>query len=232
MTFEPSGKLDQLLDAARGGHQVAVHELDALRRARRARGVDQRGLVLGLDGAPGGLDVDVGLCGLDVLPAGGALAAGALEHDHRLQRGQIGAGALELLREVLLDDRHLRARVGDHVGDLLGRGGRVDRERRRAERHHGEVGDVELGPVDEHQRHRVAAPDAELVQAAGERVDAVAQLAPGQRHLVVLGAHGDAVGVVLRGDAEGFGDRGGADGARRRPGFGGGPHGREPTSPC
>jgi hypothetical protein len=50
------------------------------------------------------------------------------------------------------------------------------------------------------------------VQAAGERVDAVAQLGVGERDLVVLGADGDAVGMVLGGDAEGLGEGGGADG--------------------
>ena len=72
---------------------------------------------------------------------------------------------------------------------------------------------MELGPVAEHQRDGVAAAHAELVQPARERVDAVAQLAPGERDLVVLGADGDAVGMVLGRDPEGLGDRGGADGA-------------------
>ena len=64
------------------------------------------------------------------------------------------------------------------VADLLGRVGVVDRERRRAEHHRGEVAEVELGAVGEHQRDRLAALDAELRQAAGERVDALAAARP------------------------------------------------------
>ena len=76
---------------------------------------------------------------------------------------------------------------------------------------------MELGPVAEHQRDRVAAAHAELAQPAGERVDAVAQLAPGQRDLVVLRADGDAVGMVRGREPERLGDRAGADGRGAAP---------------
>ena len=217
------GELDHPLDALDGREQVAVHELDALGRPRGARRVDQRQQVVGPDRAPRALDVEAGVRALDVAPRQRALAARALEHHDVLERGQ--------LREVLLlDDRDLRARVLHDVGDLLGRRGQVDRERRRAERHHREVGEVELGAVGEHQRDGVAALDAERRETAGERVDALAQLAPGQRDLVVLGADRDAVREVLGGDAEGLGD-----GARLqraagdRSGSGG--HEADPTGP-
>jgi hypothetical protein len=83
---------------------------------------------------------------------------------------------------------------------------------------------VELRPVGEHQRDGVAAAHAELGQPARERIDAVAQLAPGQRDGVVDGAHGDAVGEVLGGDAERFGHRARLEGApRHRCGGGGHP---------
>ena len=177
-----------------------MHELDALRRPGGARRVDQRQQVLGPDRAPGALDVEARVGALDVAPRQRALAALALEHHDVLELGQ--------LREVLLlDDRDLRARVLHDVGDLLGRRGQVDRERHRAEAHHREVGEVELGAVGEHQRDGVAALDAERGETSGERVDALAQLAPGERDLVVLGADRHAVREVLGGDAEGLGDR-------------------------
>ena len=88
----------------------------------------------------------------------------AVDDDHVLERP---AGSSRASRTPsrnacsMIDD--LRAGVGDDVGDLLGRGGLVDRERRsppsvttaRSAR-------MELGPVVEHQRDRVAALDAEL----------------------------------------------------------------------
>ena len=61
---------------------------------------------------------------------------------------------------------------------------------------------MELGPVGEHQRERLAAPEAELGEAAGERVHALAQLAPGDREGVSLGADRDLVGALGRGDAK------------------------------
>ena len=77
------------------------------------------------------------------------------------------------------------------------------------------------GRLAQHQRDGVAALDAEPRQPAGERVDAVAQLAPGERDLVVLRADRDAVRDVLDGEAEGLGDRArrarGARPERRRP---------------
>ena len=62
------------------------------------------------------------------------------------------------------------------------------------------------GRLAEHQRDVVAAPHAELREPAGERVDAVAQLAPGERDLVVLRADRDAVRVLLSRGPERLGD--------------------------
>ena len=61
------------------------------------------------------------------------------------------------------------------------------------------VDDVELGPVAEHDRDRVAAADAEPGEAAGERIDAAEQIRPRQRDGVIDGAHGDDVRMVRRG---------------------------------
>ena len=207
ITLAAVGELDDLHGALDGGEQVAVHELDALGRTRGARGVDQRQQVVRADRAPGGVDVELRIGALDVLPRRGPLPALTLEHDQGLECGQVRARLLEDAEVGLLDDRDLRGGVVDHIRDLLRRRGRVDRVRHRAEHHHREVGEVELGAIGEHQRDGVAAGDAQLGEPAGERVDAVAQLAPGQRDLVVLRAHRDAVAEVLGGDAERLGDR-------------------------
>ena len=69
ITREPSGKWMIPSAAVHAGQQVAVHELHALRRAGRARRVDQRDEVLGLDGAPVRLGVEAGVGALDVRPA-------------------------------------------------------------------------------------------------------------------------------------------------------------------
>ena len=52
---------------------------------------------------------------------------------------------------------------------------------------------MELGAVADHQGERVPAPEAQLGEAAGERIDAIAQFAPGDRELIALGADGDIV---------------------------------------
>ena len=221
----PLGELDHVPRHARRGHDVAVHELHALRRAGRAGGVDQRQHVLGVDRPPVRLGVEIRIRALDLVPADGALAPCPLEHDHRLQRRELGPRRQEPLDERLLDDRHARLGVADDERDLLRRVRRVDRERRRAQRHHREVGDVELRPVAQHQRHAVAARDAALRQPAGERVDAIAQLRPGEADLVFLRADRHAVGVFLDRDPERLGHRAGAERAARGRGGGLLPHG-------
>ena len=55
---------------------------------------------------------------------------------------------------------------------------------------------MELGPVAEHQRERVAALEPEAVEPAGERVHALAQLPPRDREGVFLGADRDLVGAL------------------------------------
>ena len=119
-------------------------------------------------------------------------------------------------RNCRLDDHDRRARVGDHVRDLLGRGGHVDRERRRAERDRRQVGEVELGPVAEHQRDacRRAARRARPGRRRARRRARAAR--PGQRDLVVLAcASRPGRACVGGGEAERLGDRRRADRARR-----------------
>ena len=113
-----------------------------------------------------------------------------------LEPGQFGAGLEHDGQEGLLDDHHPRPRVVHQIADLAGGIGRVDREGCRPDRHGGQVGDVELGPVAEHQGDRVPAADAQAGEAAGERVDPLQELGPGQRDAVVGRAHGDDLRMI------------------------------------
>ena len=53
---------------------------------------------------------------------------------------------------------------------------------------------MELRPVAEHDRDRVAASDAEPGETAGERIDAAEQIRPRQRDGVIDGAYGHDFG--------------------------------------
>ena len=158
------GELHHQLDPPHGGEQVAVGELHALRRPRGAGGVDQRQHILRLDPRRGLLDG--GLC-LRVAPecldlverehaVGEGLFVGVIENDHAFQLGQVVAGLQEPLEVLALDHGDVGVGVGDDVLDLVGGVGLVDREGRRAERDRGEVDDVKLGAVGEHDRERLA----------------------------------------------------------------------------
>jgi hypothetical protein len=120
-----------------------------------------------------------------------------------LGRARLG----DRLDELGLGDDHPVARVAEQVFDLLGRGRVVDRERGRAEVRGRHVADVELGAVDEHQRDRVPAPDAERGEAGRDRAHALGVLAVGDRDAVVGRTQRHAVGVLLRRDLEGLTDR-------------------------
>ena len=178
----------RVVGAHREQHAL-VGELHALRVAGGARGVDQRQQVVGLDGLPGGVEVEV-LVALELVEQ--------VDLDHVL-----GAHAVA---EARLDDADARAGVAQQELGLLGGRRVVDRERDGAEVHGGGVEQVELGPVGEHQRHRVAAAEAELVQRAGEAAHALGVLAPGDLDLAALGAQRDRVRVGGRGRLEGGAD--------------------------
>src|SRR3712207_9050304 len=79
-----------------------------------------------------------GVGALDVRPRHGPLAAGALEHDHGLERRQVLARGHELLEVRLLDDRHLGAGVADHERDLRRRE-RLDRKSTRLNSSHANI---------------------------------------------------------------------------------------------
>ncbi len=192
-----------------------MRQLHAFRRPGRARRIDQRDDVVGLYGGERRVDVEVLVGLLHVGECNRALRRVSIDDDHVLQVGQLPA-RLQHRRQVrLLDDRYTRARVGDDVADLLGGERLVDREGRGAERHGREVAEVELGPVAKHQRDAVAARDAEAGETSRDRVDAVAQLGPRERDVVVEGAHGDDVRMGGGGAPQRLAERRRADGGRR-----------------
>ncbi len=80
-----------------------------------------------------------------------------IDDDHVLQPGQVVARLQQPLEVLALDHGDAGGGVGDDVLDLVGGVGLVDREGRRAERDRGEVDDVELGTVGEHDRERLPA---------------------------------------------------------------------------
>ncbi len=195
-------KLHQPLNAGDGVHQVAVGELHALRRPRGAGGVDQRQHVLGPHLRGGG--IDGGLClrvaseRLDLREHehtfGERLFLGEIDDDHALQLGQVLAYLQHPLEVLALDHGEAGGGVGDHVLDLVGGVSLVDREGRRAECDRGEIDDVELGAVGEHDRERLSAPQPQAVKAPGEIAHAPVPLRPGERLLVALGADRDTIG--------------------------------------
>ena len=195
-------ELDQLLQPFARREQVAVDQLHALRWPRRAGRVDQREHVAALRLSDRSLDVEVGIAALHVGERERALRRLAVDHDHVLEPGRLLARLQHLCQVLLLADQRLGFGVAQQVADLLRRVGVVDRERRRPEHHRREVAEMELGPVGEHQRDRLATDDAQLGQPSGERVDALAQLAPGDRERVALGADRDIVRALGGGDAK------------------------------
>ena len=183
-------------------HQVRVGELHALGRPGGARGVDQREQVVGLDGAPGGLEVEA------LRRRAARRRRSLVDDDHVLDPVQ----RPHAVDERLLGHDDARLGVVHLVLDLLGRVGVVDRERRGAEVQRGGVEPVELGPVGEHdpqRRRRARGPRP--ASPAATRAHLVGVLAPGDRELVVLRAQRAAVGMGLRRELEGLGHRGGVE---------------------
>ena len=182
-------ELDQLVVGANGLADVGVGDLHPLRRARGARGVDQRQNVVGLHRAPVGLEVEVGVATADELVQrhrfDGRLA---VDHDHPLDALDGDPGTDDLVHVRLLRDHHPRCRVPQEVGDLLLGIGVVNGERGPPEVHDRGIGEVELGPVDEHQGDRVTRAQAGGRQPHGNRLDSRRVLPPGASELVAAGA--------------------------------------------
>jgi hypothetical protein len=89
--------------------------------------------------------------------------------------------------------------VLEDVGVVLGRVGRVGRDRHAAGGQDREVGEAPLRPVLRHERHPVAGRHAEHGQATGEPLDLALRLPPGERHVgaLALGPEERAVAAGL-----------------------------------
>ncbi len=196
------------LPAAHRRHHAGVRELDALGVRRGPRRVDERHHVGGLERGGRRREVDRLAAGLERVERGETGAGRVVEYDDMLDPR--GRGALQQVEQRGLDHHDPSARVADDVLDVVRRQRRVQRAGRRAAHRHGEVGHPQLRPVGRQQRHRVAAPDAELAQAAGRGRHAPGQLLPGQRGRVVERAEGDVAGATRDGVQEGVGDGRGA----------------------
>jgi hypothetical protein len=109
----------------------------------------------------------------------------------------------EPIEELRLGHGDPRPGILHEEGDLVGGVGVVDRERRGAEVHRRGVGNVELRPVDEHHRDRVALLQAKRCQAGRGTLDALVVLAPadldGPVERLQRRPIRDAVGRVLKG---------------------------------
>jgi hypothetical protein len=202
---------DQFVEALHRGHLVSMRELDALGRTGGAGGVDQSKDVVGLHGAPRGLEVELRIAlGLDVRDRQRVVEVVGVDHDHVVHAVQ----GRDTLEECLLGDDDAGAGVPHLVLDLLGRVGVVDRERRGAEVHGGRVEEVELRAVGEHDRERMPAPEPERGEPGGHRLHLVGVLAPRHRERVLLEAQRAAVRVRCGGDLEGLGEGGGVEAGR------------------
>jgi hypothetical protein len=185
-------------------HEVRVRELDALGRAGRARRVDQRDDVLRRHRAPGTLEVERRVTPTGQLVAGDRRGVLAVDQDDRLE---LGAGSLDAVEELHFGDDDVRRGIAEQVFDLVRARGVVDRERRRAEVHRGDVHHVELGTVREHAGERVAALQPEPCEAGSHLADHLGVLAPGQRYLTTERAQRDVVGPLGGGDLERLAER-------------------------
>ena len=192
---------------------------DALGRPGRARGVDQRQHVLGAERArPTASTSKPGRRRprrrpARVVPSGASPSTTITcsRSGRSLARLQdAGRGSACSVMTIA------RARVGDHVLDLLGRVGHVDRERRRRRAcTTARSAEVELGPVAEHERDACrpapARGSARPPASASTRSRSSPQVSVTSSS---RGADGDLVGALRGGDAERLGDRRRVDRAR------------------
>src|SRR5229473_6096767 len=171
--------------------EVPVRDLDALRRSGRARGIDQGQEIVGLHGRRRGLGVEAPVASLKVRDVHDAVGCLSVDDDDVLDPGKVAPRCQHLRQELLLCQEDTRAGVAGDVLDLVRRIRLVDRERRGARGEHGEVADVEFRAVGQHERDSVTAAQTESGQRAGQSIDALACLPPGQRYLVAPGPERD-----------------------------------------
>ena len=183
-------------------------ELDALRRSGGPGGVDQRQDVFGLDRPPAGLEVETrGLPLLELGERDRSVVRGVDEHDPLDHDPAPSNRGLHLGQEGALGDGDAVAGVREEILDLLRRGRVVDRKRDRTEVERGGIDEIELGPIGQHECDRVAAPDAERGQAAGDPAHPPRVLPIGDRHPGTGRAKCNLVGALRSGDLKRLAER-------------------------
>ena len=214
--------LDRAIQRDRRPHHVPLRDDHGFRAAGRPRRVDERGRVLGLDLASGGLEhipTAIGSEGLapslhDLVPGDHPVVLlellRILHQDHVLQRGKFGLDLLPSLHDVaVLEDGHLGVAVRRDVLDLLGSQRVVEGDRRRAGVDHAHVRDDVLRPVADHQADEVTLPRPQGLQAEGDGSRPFPVLAPCERAPApaFLPRQGRVVPVGLGVAGEGVADR-------------------------
>lgn len=206
-------------DGLRHVRPVVLRQPHALGAAGRARGVDQRGQLVGGDGRDPLLDrvrVLLQIRGAARLqlgegehPALGValdrLGARRVEDHDVLEVRQLGA-ALARLRQLgrVLREEHPALGVAQDVRRLLGVGLRVNGGGRAARAHHTEVREDPLDAGGGGERHALLGGDAQIGEPGRDRVDPVGGLPPAQRlpllkALAVGGRDRMAIGLQVRG---------------------------------
>ncbi len=207
---DPAGRLDleALLRGAGRGEHVGVGELHALRRSARSRRVDERGHVVGVRRPGGRAQVEARAAALlELLERHRVVLAAVDEHD--VAEGRLGAcGGGHQRQQRALGDRDDRPRVLEDLVRLLERARVVDGERDRPGVQRRRVHEMELGAVEEHQRDRVAALDAQRLQAGRDPLDALGVLRPGEDPEVARRAQRHVTRPLGRGPDERLAQRG------------------------
>ena len=140
----------QRLALADVGRHLAVGAVGTLRQTGGAAGVLQRRQILGARKRPG--QIGAGPFAPDV-EAAPPVAAG----DERVAERDTGAAPGHRFRDPGIGDRRMRRGVAENVADLAHRIDRIDRNRLRPGRMHGEHGHRHLQRVAEQQRDPAAA---------------------------------------------------------------------------
>ena len=181
-----------------------VRQLDALGPAGGPGRVDDRGQVLGSYGddrlvdRSGVVDEVLRAERLQVVHAEHPLAVGlSVEGDHPEQVGQVVPLRTQLRDlHVVLGERDPRPAVGQDVGHRLLPARRVDRRRRPASAHDGQVGVQPLDACRAGDRHPLLGLDPQCQQARCDRLDHLAGLPPAHRHPGPVA--GEPVGLPVR----------------------------------
>jgi len=186
---------EELVEGIQFEGEAAVGEDGAAGLPGRAGGVDEgRHVVRGRRREPGvdlGVRLGAGGAGEDVAQRLDAVGARGVDRPHGAQVGQFRPDGLDAGQQVgVLDDREGGSGVGDHVAHLVGRAGRVERDRHRADGEQREVDHRPLGPVGAEQCDAITGRHPALDEVAGEPADRPAEF--GVREFLPVGAPEDA----------------------------------------